>query len=107
MGQFQRYQLRSELQGHDEDVRLCMTACLQDTVLALVPSLGHIVYQRLCMTPQITREPAVLQKHVCKMEPAPNATQQSHHLSAQPACCRCVRCARASSAFSLRRGTSL
>ena len=34
MEQFQQYQLRSELQGHDEDVRIC----LEDIVLALLPT---------------------------------------------------------------------
>ena len=55
MGQFQQYQLRSELQGHDEDVRLCLTACLQGTVLALVPSFGRIIFSEAYRTPQITR----------------------------------------------------
>ena len=61
MGQFQQYQLRSELQGHDEDVRLCLTACLQGAVLALVPLSGRVIFRKAYRTPQITWEPVVLQ----------------------------------------------
>ena len=79
MGQFQQYQLRSELQGHDEDVRLCMTACLQDTVLALVPFLGHIIFHRTLQTASdhCGSCRAAVQLHVCNMIPAPK--QHSNH----------------------------